>query len=456
MNHPASQLRRQGPSKLPLAILGAAMASRLASAAPDDGVHFLGADRSDEVRIGHIAKSNDSNALFQWNDVTSMIRRHHLASRGESNAAAIQDGYVDQRGASISFDTSVSAGPFEAFARSNLSYDFEVLPLSDRDCTSSYGAADSVLEEAFAMVTESSGYAGPPTSARIDFFYDVRYEDLDALEPETGPVVEFSRGGHPVLESDLGGDDNDWYVQHLEPGSYSIDVDAEILARRTMRRGSVREGACEVELSFEILDGPGRADSTLVEVSRSALARSRGNATSMDESSSLAGGALAAAKSSAGSHADATEEVDGTNNAFWGRHRANSRANLWSTGEGAVIGNATSEIVFEIPGSSSYFDTDVTIVFDGFLAIQGIGDGAVTIEVWDDQGHQYLEQRFDPAVTISFGGGASRQSWSRDLSLSGGEYTFRITSETSIPSFEGLGLADPSSKIDCSFAVILD
>ena len=82
-------------------------------------------------------------------------------------------------------------------------------PLSDRDCTSSYGSVDSVLEAAFAMVTESSGYAGPPTSARIDFFYDVRYEDLDALEPETGPVVDLSRGGHPVLESDLGGDDRD-------------------------------------------------------------------------------------------------------------------------------------------------------------------------------------------------------------------------------------------------------
>jgi hypothetical protein len=432
------------------------MVSRLASAAPDDGVLFLGADRSDEVRIGHIAKSNDSNALFQWNDVTSMIRRHYLTFRGESNATSSQDGYVDQRAANIAFEASVSAGSFDAFARSSLSYEFEVAPLSDRDCTSSYGSVDSVLEAAFAMVTESSGYAGPPTSARIDFFYDVRYEDLDALEPETGPVVDLSRGGHPVLESDLGADDRDWYVQHLEPGSYSIDVNAEILARRTMRRGGVQEGGCEIDLSFEILDGPGRADSTLLEVSRSALARSRGNATSIDESSSLAGGALAAVRSSPGSYADATEEVDGTNNAFWGRHRANSRANLWSTGEGAVIGTATSEIVFEIPGSSSYFDTDVTIVFDGFLAIQGIGDGAVTIEVWDGLGHQYLEQRFDPAITTSFGGGASRQSWSRDLSLPGGEYTFRVTSETSIPSFEGLGLTDPSSKIDCSFAVILD
>ena len=439
----------------PLLLIGAVMASGTANASPDDGVVFLDVDRKDGIWVGHMAQNNQSSALFQWDDVTSLVRSHRLPWMGASSAAAIQSGYIDQRSGDIELEASVMAKSYDAFARSSLSYEFEVTPLSDRDCTSSYGYTNSALESAFEMASEDWGWYGSMTSARLSIFYDVRYEDLDDLEIEGPSGVGVYVDGSPVLESDFGFNDSDHYLWYLEPGNYSIDVNAEILALNSMFRGSTRSGSCEIDLSFKILEGPGWADSTLLDVDRSASAGSGSGSVDLDESDVLAGGELTAAKASPGCHANATEESDATCNAIWGHHTAEAQKGRWSPSSGSPQGLSITEVIFEVPGSS-HSSVDGFIVLEGWLARQGAGDGTVTIEILDDSGRQHLQHSLRAVNTEYFTDIESYQRWTHDFSLSAGEYTVRITSEADVPSTSGISFVDHSGLIDCSFAVILN
>ena len=438
----------------PLLLIGAVMASGTANASPNDGVVFLDVDRKDDIWVGHMARNNQSSALFQWDDVTSLVRSHRLPWMGASSAAAIQSGYIDQGSGDIEFKASVMAKSHDAFARSSLSYEFEVTPLSDRDCTSHYGG-DSALESVVEMSSDSWGSSRPMSSARLSLFYDVRYEGLGDLEIEGPSGVGVYVDGSPVLESNFGFNDSDWYLWYLEPGNYSIDVNAEILALNSMFRGSTRSGSCEIDLSFKILEGPGWADSTLLDVDRSASAGSGSGSVDLDESDVRAGGELTAAKASPGCHANATEESDATGNALWGHHTAEAQKGRWSTISGSPQAMSITEYIFEVPGSS-FVSVDGVIFLEGWLARQGAGDGTVTIEILDDSGRQRLEYSLSAVKTQHFTDIESYQRWTRDFSLSPGEYTVRITSEADVPSASGISLVDHSAQIDCSFAMILN
>ena len=438
----------QRSSRSSCALLGLVLASSLATASTDDGVVFLDIDRSNHVTLDGRSRSNGLAALGLWQDVRSMSRRF-------SQAEADQDSSADDRSADALLKASADARPHAASANSELTYDFRVEPLSSRDCTASYGSFSSSLETAFDEAASGYGYAGPMTSARINFHYDVSYSgDPSRLSWSSGEVVGLYRGSTLLSGTRHGSAGNDWYSQYLQPGSYSIEANAEIVAPQASSHLRGGRGTCEVDLGFDILEGPGWARSSLLDVSRSTSAQAVRGSSDDDASTSLAGAPTVAMQSAIGRFAWASERLDGTNNAFWGRHDAYSFADPSIRGSSATPASAVSELLFVVPGSSAS-RTDAVIVLEGFLARGGMGRGTVQLEVIDAAGAVRFDTAFNARNTI-FGNWDSEHAFMTTLSLPGGQYTFRVTSETSIkPSF-GAPLSFSNARIDCSFAVILN
>lgn len=448
--------QRRHTSSRSASILGLALASGFAvgPAIADDGVVFLGIDRSDEAMVDGIVRSNRTTALDHWQDLTSISKRHPIRASW-STAEAEQDSSADARSAEAVIRTDALAATYDAAARSDFVYHFLVRPLAHRDCTQSYdGFGSTVLEEAFDQAADGWGYSGPMTTARISFRYDVDYQgDLSKLTWSSGEAAGLYRGSALIDGTSHGAPGNGWYRQYLEPGSYSIEAHADITASRPRFRNQKHGGSCEIDLGFDIEEGPGRAKSTLLDVSRAASARPSNAPSDEGTSTSLAGPSAVAVQNGFGTHASASETIDGTNNAFWGRHLVTSRASRWIQGVGAAA-DSSSSLVFQVPGSSSSI-TQVVIAFKGLMASEGTGQAVVRLEVFDSAGRVHLDEEIE-ANRTEFGSWDSEQSHYETLSLPGGRYTFRITSEAWTQPTFGMPLGTPEAEIDCSFAVIMN